>query len=344
MATVGCSNSSDICSDFNEINGDPHRIWLGCLPTRITEFAVLQLAKQFGELSDFHFPVHKTGDLQGSTVGYCFLTYRSVDDAKKAWKVLDGLNFHGYTLVARPARPTRDELTVAQRSYDEASRLRIMEETIQREAQLAAVMAMCDSSSVLSSRTEDPFSGTISDEQLYPTPKISSYSNYPSVSSSHVHIPDLYGKHGLSQNSQTSSKINSHNLTLKTSSCNTNHHRRSKNQIETKTAIHLIERALKNLEKTPIDGIASLKPITNGHTNPYSDVLILKSTNLVKCDKNNRVHYSTSSPSISCSRRITIRKTHDNNTKKLHALPRHHRCTESNDQLIHKRDFIAHPI
>ncbi|VDP79124.1 unnamed protein product [Schistosoma mattheei] len=219
-----------------------------------------------------------------------------------------------------------------------------MEETIQREAQLAAVMAMCDSSSVLSSRTEDPFSGTISDEQLYPTPKISSYSNYPSVSSSHVHIPDLYGKHGLSQNSQTSSKINSHNLTLKTSSCNTNHHRRSKNQIETKTAIHLIERALKNLEKTPIDGIASLKPITNGHTNPYSDVLILKSTNLVKCDKNNRVHYSTSSPSISCSRRITIRKTHDNNTKKLHALPRHHRCTESNDQLIHKRDFIPHPI
>uniref|UniRef100_A0A5K4F9N5 RRM domain-containing protein n=1 Tax=Schistosoma mansoni TaxID=6183 RepID=A0A5K4F9N5_SCHMA len=342
MATVTCSNTSGICSDLNEMNGDPHRIWLGCLPKRITEFSVLQLAKQFGELSDFHFPVHKTGDMQGSTVGYCFLTYRSVDDAKKAWKVLNGLDFHGHTLVARPARPTRDELTVAQRSYDEASRFRIMEEAIQREAQLSAMMAICDSTSVLSNSIEDPFSGTISDEQIS-TPKISSYAKYLSASSSHVHIPDLYGKRDLSQNSQTSSKINSHNLTLGTSSCSINH-RRSKHQIETKTAIHRIERALKNLEKTPIGGVASLKPITNGHNNPYSDILILKSANPVKCDKNNRIHFSTSSPSVSCSMRRTIRKTRDNNTTKLHALPHHHRCTESNDQLICKRDFIAHPI
>ncbi|XP_018647004.1 hypothetical protein Smp_046450 [Schistosoma mansoni] len=217
-----------------------------------------------------------------------------------------------------------------------------MEEAIQREAQLSAMMAICDSASVLSNSIEDPFSGTISDEQIS-TPKISSYAKYLSASSSHVHIPDLYGKRDLSQNSQTSSKINSHNLTLGTSSCSINH-RRSKHQIETKTAIHRIERALKNLEKTPIGGVASLKPITNGHNNPYSDILILKSANPVKCDKNNRIHFSTSSPSVSCSMRRTIRKTRDNNTTKLHALPHHHRCTESNDQLICKRDFIAHPI
>uniref|UniRef100_A0A5K4F435 RRM domain-containing protein n=1 Tax=Schistosoma mansoni TaxID=6183 RepID=A0A5K4F435_SCHMA len=87
MATITCFNTSGICSDLTEMNGDPHRIWLGCLPKCITEFSVLQLAKQFGELSDLYFPVHKTGDMQGSTVGYCFLTYRLVDDDMKAWKV-----------------------------------------------------------------------------------------------------------------------------------------------------------------------------------------------------------------------------------------------------------------
>ncbi|CAH8291628.1 unnamed protein product, partial [Heterobilharzia americana] len=67
---------------------------------------------------------------------------------------MDGLDFHGYTLVARPAQPTRDELTVAQRASDEATKLRIIEEAKQREAQLATVMGVCDSTIITSGHVE----------------------------------------------------------------------------------------------------------------------------------------------------------------------------------------------
>ncbi|KAK4468011.1 hypothetical protein MN116_008190 [Schistosoma mekongi] len=332
-------NSKDICNDFIKVNGDPHRIWLGCLPTRITEFAVLQLAKQFGELSDFHFPVHKTGDLQGSTVGYCFLTYKSVDDATKAWKSLNGLNFHGYTLVARPARPTRDELTVAQRASDEASKLRIMEEAMQREAQLAAVMGIYDSTSFSSSLTENLCDGS-TDEHSFHTSKMSTDS---SVMLSRVHIPDMYGTLGLNQNFQAHCKTNSHKITLETSLHNANQHR-PKHQAETKAAIRRIEMALRNLEKTPVGGAASLKPITDGH-NPYAEALVLKSTTNVKP---NRIECSTSSYSGR-----TAQKAYSIDTTKSRVLPPvyHHRrrCGKSNNQLLvkkytHKRDFISRPI
>lgn len=70
------------------VQEDPCRIWLGGLPTKVTEFAVLQLAKQFGPLEDFQFPVHRAGHLYGSTLGYCFVKYKLIDDAKKALKRL----------------------------------------------------------------------------------------------------------------------------------------------------------------------------------------------------------------------------------------------------------------
>ncbi|KAH8857385.1 putative RNA-binding protein [Schistosoma japonicum] len=333
-------DNKDVCNDIIEVNGDPHRIWLGRLPTRITEFAVLQLAKQFGDLSDFHFPVHKTGDLQGSTVGYCFLTYKSVDDATKARKVLDGLNFHGYTLVARPARPTRDELTVAQRASDEASKLRIMEEAMQREAQLVAVMGIYDSTSFSSSLTENPCDRT-ANEHSFHTSKVStdSLSNCSSVLLSRVHIPDMYGTLGLNQGSQSHPKSNSHKTTLKTSLHNINQHR-PKHQAETKAAIHRIEMALRNLEKTPVGGASSLKPITDGHS-PYAGAL---TTNV----KSNRTECSTSSYSGR-----SVKKAYSNDTIKsrvfLSAYHHRHQCGKPNNQLLvkkytHKRDFISRPI
>ncbi|CAH8533887.1 unnamed protein product [Schistosoma turkestanicum] len=126
---------------------------------------------------------------------------------------------------------------------------------------------------------------------------------------------------------------------------NINHHSRTKypKEITTKTAtttasataaIHRIEMALKNLEKTPIGGASALKPITNAQqTNPYADVLLLKSTNL-------------------------INKSHDHsNNNSTHHTHHHHkpsnRCrTSSSSQPMksqkkfytHKRDFISRPI
>ncbi|VDQ10769.1 unnamed protein product, partial [Trichobilharzia regenti] len=131
---------------------------------------------------------------------------------------LDGLNFHGYTLVARPARPTKDELTVAQRASDEATKLRIIEEAKQREAQLAILMGIYDPPMQLMSSTHlnECFDKTIPMENSLNTPTISSsndtFTNSSSLLSSRVSIPDLYGKLGLNQNCQQSTSHGGTNL------------------------------------------------------------------------------------------------------------------------------------
>lgn len=71
-------------STANSELDDPCRIWLGGLPPRTTEFAVIQLVRQFGQPTDFRFPVHRAGENQGSTVGYCFVSYATPAVAQKA--------------------------------------------------------------------------------------------------------------------------------------------------------------------------------------------------------------------------------------------------------------------
>ncbi|CAH8645178.1 unnamed protein product [Dicrocoelium dendriticum] len=145
ITTSGAHLDSDTLGDSDPIiERDCQRMWLGGLPPMITEYAVLQLIRQFGNLTDFHFPVHRTGDARGSTVGYCFVAYDTSETAKKALKALNGLKFHGHTLIARPAKPTHDELSLLQRANEEATRLRIMEETKLREAELAARLQKVD--------------------------------------------------------------------------------------------------------------------------------------------------------------------------------------------------------
>ena len=66
---------------------DPRRVWLANLPPKSTEFAVLQLVRPIGKIVDFNFPVHHTaGPLQGSTLGYCFVTFETEEMALKAMK------------------------------------------------------------------------------------------------------------------------------------------------------------------------------------------------------------------------------------------------------------------
>lgn len=64
---------------------DPRRVWLANLPSKSTEFAVLQLVRPFGKILDFNFPIHQSGGpLQGSTLGYCFVTFAAEECALKA--------------------------------------------------------------------------------------------------------------------------------------------------------------------------------------------------------------------------------------------------------------------
>ncbi|KAF8568511.1 hypothetical protein P879_02037 [Paragonimus westermani] len=228
---------TDLCS---AAECDPFRVWLGGLPPRITEYAVLQLTRQFGPLSDFHFPVHKMGDTRGSTVGYCFITYKDAESAAKALKALDRLNLHGHTLIARPARPTRDELSVIQRASEEAARLRIAERAKLREAELAARLQCSDTELGKIDQTiickldcETTESKSLGLSNHLP-------SSEPAV------VRDRYDQLGHVNPNLTSTFCRPVTRPLK--------------KIDARIAIQKIESALKRLEKTPVGGPALLCP------------------------------------------------------------------------------------
>ncbi|GAA52658.1 probable RNA-binding protein 18 [Clonorchis sinensis] len=220
---------------------DPLRLWLGGLPPKTTEYAVLQLTRQFGQLADFYFPVHKFGDARGSTVGYCFITYKSLEDAEKALKGLNGLNFHGHTLVARQAHPTRDELTMIQLANKEAMGLWIAEQAKLREAELAARLAQVPDES---SGTQNPPVDTIK-----PAPTITPTFS-PLISNTDVAT-------GASNvNSFRPIGSTSPSVMLGTSGCKPT----TSSGTDKRAQIRKIELALRQLENAPIGGVALLRP------------------------------------------------------------------------------------
>ncbi|CDS43548.1 RNA binding protein 18 [Echinococcus multilocularis] len=125
-------------SDPCEATVDPRRVWLANLPPKSTEFAVLQLVRPFGRILDFNFPVHQSGGLlQGSTLGYCFVTFAAEECALKAMESLNGRQFYGSVLSAQRARPTREMLAQWWEAREEAQRARIEADRQRREEELA---------------------------------------------------------------------------------------------------------------------------------------------------------------------------------------------------------------
>lgn len=248
MANISTSDAQfgrDIPGDSGPtIVRDSQRMWLGGLPPLITEYAVLQLIRQFGNLTDFHFPVHRTGDARGSTVGYCFVAYDTAETAKKALKALDGLRFHGHTLIARPAKPTHDELSFLQRANEEAARLRIIEETKLREAELVARLQKVDDDEAENTKAADPPlvpMKSYKDQFFDPSPSKQAYSLSSTCSI------DIRGKLGCVNPGSTSKQYN----------CAS---RVQKNAAGCRLFMQRIESALKRLESSPVGGPALLQP------------------------------------------------------------------------------------
>ncbi|CAL8075285.1 unnamed protein product [Calicophoron daubneyi] len=243
------SNSEDLIEAASIAQHDPHRLWLGGIPPRTTEYAILQLTRQFGQLSDFHFPVHRAGELQGSTVGYCFVTYKEEDAASKALKLLNGLNFHGHRLVARHAHPTRDEITIAQRASEEAARLRIAEQARLCETKLAARLMQVDGADLTTDQCGPVL--ILSNHKKSDEDENTNFSERPTEV-----LPDMCGKLGRIGPSKPP-KAMTEPHTASTSSRNAcNPERPSR----TTAAINRIESALRHLEKNPVGGVELLQP------------------------------------------------------------------------------------
>ncbi|XP_022669912.1 probable RNA-binding protein 18 [Varroa jacobsoni] len=69
---------------------DLRRLWVGNLDQRVTEFALLNILKPFGSVTQFDLLVHKAGPMKGLPRGYAFVTFETDEQAELAVRKLDG--------------------------------------------------------------------------------------------------------------------------------------------------------------------------------------------------------------------------------------------------------------
>uniref|UniRef100_A0A8C2AY69 Probable RNA-binding protein 18 n=1 Tax=Cyprinus carpio TaxID=7962 RepID=A0A8C2AY69_CYPCA len=56
---------------------DGHRLWIGNIDPKITEYHLVKLLEKFGQVKQFDFLFHKSGPLEGQPRGYCFVNFHT---------------------------------------------------------------------------------------------------------------------------------------------------------------------------------------------------------------------------------------------------------------------------
>ncbi|KAG8141943.1 putative RNA binding motif protein [Naja naja] len=80
---------------------DGHRLWIGNLDPKITEYHLLKLLQKFGKVKQFDFLFHKSGVLEGQPRGYCFVNFETKQEAEQAIHCLNGKLALSKKLVVR---------------------------------------------------------------------------------------------------------------------------------------------------------------------------------------------------------------------------------------------------
>lgn len=80
---------------------DGHRLWIGNLDPKITEYHLLKLLQKFGQVKQFDFLFHKSGALEGQPRGYCFVNFETKMEAERAIQRLNGKMALSKKLVVR---------------------------------------------------------------------------------------------------------------------------------------------------------------------------------------------------------------------------------------------------
>lgn len=78
-----------------------HRLWIGNLDPKITEYHLLKLLQKFGTVKQFDFLFHKSGALEGQPRGYCFVNFETKQEAEQAIQCLNGKLALSKKLVVR---------------------------------------------------------------------------------------------------------------------------------------------------------------------------------------------------------------------------------------------------
>lgn len=77
------------------------RLWIGNLDERLSEANLLKILKRYGEITQFDFLFHTSGPKQGKPRGYCFVSFKTVEEAVGAIAGLDGKLALGKKLLVK---------------------------------------------------------------------------------------------------------------------------------------------------------------------------------------------------------------------------------------------------
>ncbi|XP_027470795.1 probable RNA-binding protein 18 isoform X2 [Callorhinus ursinus] len=113
-----------------------HRLWIGNLDPKITEYHLLKLLQKFGTVKQFDFLFHKSGALEGQPRGYCFVNFETKQryDHNKNDKILP--------ISLEPSsstEPTQSNLSVTAKIKAIEAKLKMMAENPDAEYPAAPV-------------------------------------------------------------------------------------------------------------------------------------------------------------------------------------------------------------
>ncbi|XP_072908636.1 probable RNA-binding protein 18 isoform X2 [Hemitrygon akajei] len=116
--------NASILSESSSQEG--HRLWIGNLDSRLTEYNLLKLLQKFGKVKQFDFLFHKSGPLEGQPRGYCFVNFETKEEAERAIQCLNGKLALAKKLVVRWAHaqikmvwpPQSPDLSITEAVWD----------------------------------------------------------------------------------------------------------------------------------------------------------------------------------------------------------------------------------
>jgi len=99
-------------SECNSVETNPAhvKLWVGNIPTKLTEYQLLKILDKFGTVSQYDFLYHISDAGKRTPRGYAFVTFNTMTSAEKAMASLNKTTVLGRELVVRLANPRTDPL------------------------------------------------------------------------------------------------------------------------------------------------------------------------------------------------------------------------------------------
>jgi len=95
-------------SGTTETNPAHVKLWVGNLPTKLTEYQLLKMLDKFGTVSQYDFLYHISDTGRRTPRGYAFVTFSTYSSAEKAMDSLNKTTVLGRELLVRLANPKTD--------------------------------------------------------------------------------------------------------------------------------------------------------------------------------------------------------------------------------------------